>query len=86
MKRCPALERSYLYGGASGGSYPTNAAGFKDNSQAAGKVNSPGSAIVINPAVTAANGFPGPNYFNASNFVCQVLFPFSFFPLFPFSP
>ena len=39
------------------------------------QVNSPASAIVLNPAVSVANGFPASgNLYNASNFQCAYDF------------
>jgi hypothetical protein len=67
------LNDRYLYGGASGGGFATGVAGRDLIGGATGRVNSPASATVLNPAVTAANGFSG-NLYNASNFVCTYNF------------
>ena len=61
------LHDRYLYSGSSGGAFATGFSG-KDN-----KVNNPAGAIVLNPSVTAANGFSG-NLYNASNFQCAYNF------------
>lgn len=62
------LHDRYLYSGASGGGYATGING-------ADRVpNAVTSNIVINPGVTAANGFTNGNYFNQSVFQCYYSF------------
>jgi hypothetical protein len=63
------LHDRYLYSGASGGGYATPASGVADNTANNNAVNA-----VINPGVTAANGFTNGNYFNASNWQCYYKF------------
>ena len=63
------LHDRYLYSGASGGSYATPASGVADK-----LVNNVAGNAVINPGVTAANGFTNGNYFNASNWQCYYSF------------
>ena len=59
------LHDRYLYSGASGGGYATGASGVTDSIPNNNAVNA-----VLNPSVTAANGFTNGNYFNANNWQC----------------
>ena len=63
----PLVDR-YLYSGSSGGSYATGANGVDTIP------NNVAGNYVINPSVTAANGFTNGNYFNASNYQCFYSF------------
>ena len=62
------LHDRYLYAGASGGSYSSPLSGVADT------VNSVATNAVLNPGVTAANGFTNGNYFNATNWQCYYNF------------
>ena len=63
------LHDRYLYSGGSGGGFATGVSGVADS-----LVNNPAGNVVINPGITAANGFTNGNYFNDSNYQCYYSF------------
>lgn len=60
MDSTPLHDR-YLYSGSSGGSFATSFGGVYDGKPPGAGVNDPAAAIVINPGVTAANGYTNGN-------------------------